>query len=70
MDLTILCTTLGGIIFAGLGVLGRQFFVWIGSKNIFRLQRVKQRLLDGIATMAVIGIAVANQEFVDRLTTM
>ena len=65
MDL--LYTTLGGIIFTALGVLGRQFFVWLGSKNIFRVQKVKQRLLDGIAKMSTIGIAVANQEFVDRL---
>jgi len=67
MDLTALYTTLGGIIFTALGVLGRQLFIWLNSKNIFRVQRVKQQLLDGIARMSAIGIAVANQEFVDRL---
>lgn len=67
MDLTALYTAIAGVVMAGFGILVRQLFVWLSSKNIFKNEALKQKLLQMIDDMAVKGIAVANQEFVDRL---
>jgi hypothetical protein len=67
MDLMSIYTAVAGILFAGLGIIVRQFFVWIGSKNLFKNEKLKQKLLEIIEKMSVKGIAVSNQEFVDRL---
>jgi len=67
MDLTAVYTAIAGVALAGLGILVRQFFVWVSSKNIFKNDALKQKLLKIIDDMAIKGIAVANQEFVDRL---
>jgi hypothetical protein len=67
MDMTAAWTAIAGIILAGTGILVRQFFVWFSSKNIFKNAKLKDKLLEIIEKMSIKGIAVANQEFVDRL---
>ena len=67
MDLSALYTAIAGVLLTGLGFLVRQFIVWLSSKNIFKNEKLKQGLLKIIDEMSEKGIAVANQEFVDRL---
>ncbi|MCL2797792.1 MAG: hypothetical protein FWD58_07035 [Firmicutes bacterium] len=60
-------TAAAGVVLAGLGILIRQFFAWVNSRNVFKSGKVKIQLLETLEQMAVKGIAVADQEFVDRL---